>query len=219
MPTGPNTSCKGRYFTNNAYLSPIPLNFNSTSGIGWYFHLQPTIDQPLANQSQPTIKIRQPTIGWLITGLATFWQRSTKLWTHKPYRRSILTVSMTQVFGQFTGYNTLLYYSGTLFGLLGLSNPSIGGLIPSITNTFFLLLCMVMVDRIGRRGLLMRFGPIMAVGLLWCLIAFTFMCKDTGHVLLQGHEYPQKAVGLVIAGIVVFVTGFGSTYAHLCWYQ
>jgi hypothetical protein len=70
MPTGPNTSCKGRYFTNNAYLSPIPLNFNSTSGIGWYFHLQPTIDQPLANQSQPTIKIRQPTIGWLITGLA-----------------------------------------------------------------------------------------------------------------------------------------------------
>jgi hypothetical protein len=69
MPTGPNTSCKGRYFTNNAYLSPIPLNFNSTSGIGWYFHLQPTIDQPLANQSQPTIKIRQPTIGWLITGL------------------------------------------------------------------------------------------------------------------------------------------------------
>jgi SP family myo-inositol transporter-like MFS transporter 13 len=150
---------------------------------------------------------------------ATFWQRSTKLWTHKPYRRSILTVSMIQVFGQFTGYNTLLYYAGTLFGLLGLSNPSIGGLIPSITNTFFLLLGMVMVDRIGRRGLLMRFGPIMAVGLLWCLIAFYFMCKDTGHVLVQDHEYSQKDVGLVIAGIVVFVTGFGSTYAHLCWYQ
>jgi hypothetical protein len=36
-------------------------------------------------------------------------------------------------------YNTLLYYAGELFGLLGLSNPSIGGLIPSITNTFFLV--------------------------------------------------------------------------------
>jgi SP family myo-inositol transporter-like MFS transporter 13 len=150
---------------------------------------------------------------------ATFWERSRRLWTHKPYRRSILTVSMIQVFGQFTGYNTLLYYAGTLFGLLGLSNPSIGGLIPSITNTFFLLLGMVMVDRIGRRGLLMRFGPIMVVGLLWCLIAFYFMCKDTGHVLVPGHEYSQKMVGLVIAGIVIFVTGFGSTYAHLCWYQ
>lgn len=150
---------------------------------------------------------------------STFWERSKKLWLHKPYRRSILVVSMIQVFGQFTGYNTLLYYAGTLFGLLGLSNPAIGGLIPSITNTFFLLCGMVMVDRIGRRGLLMRFGPIMVVGLVWCLIAFYFMCEDTGHVLVEGYEYPQKMVGLVIAGIVIFVTGFGSTYAHLCWYQ
>jgi MFS transporter, SP family, solute carrier family 2 (myo-inositol transporter), member 13 len=149
----------------------------------------------------------------------TFWQRSKRLWTHKPYRRSIFTVSFIQVFGQFTGYNTLLYYAGTLFGLLGLSNPSVGGLIPSITNTFFLLCGMVMVDRIGRRGLLMRFGPIMVVGLTWCLVAFYFMCKPTGHVLVSGYVYPQKDVGLVIAGIVIFVTGFGSTYAHLCWYQ
>jgi MFS transporter, SP family, solute carrier family 2 (myo-inositol transporter), member 13 len=149
----------------------------------------------------------------------TFWQRTKKLWTHKPYRRSIFTVSFIQVFGQFTGYNTLLYYAGTLFGLLGLSNPSVGGLIPSITNTFFLLCGMVMVDRIGRRGLLMRFGPIMVIGLTWCLVAFYFMCKPTGHVLLDGYHYPQKNVGLVIAGIVIFVAGFGSTYAHLCWYQ
>lgn len=149
----------------------------------------------------------------------TFWQRSKKLWIHKPYRRSIFTVSLIQVFGQFTGYNTLLYYAGTLFGLLGLSNPSVGGLIPSITNTFFLLCGMVMVDRIGRRGLLMRFGPIMVIGLTWCLVAFYFMCKPTGHVLVDGYQYPQKDVTLVIVGIVIFVTGFGSTYAHLCWYQ
>lgn len=150
---------------------------------------------------------------------ATFWQRTTRLWTHKPYRRSIFTVSMIQVFGQFTGYNTLLYYAGTLFGLLGLSNPSVGGLIPSITNTFFLLCGMVMVDRVGRRGLLMRLGPIMVIGLTWCLVSFYFMCKPTGGFLVDGYAYSQKDVGLVIAGIVIFVVGFGSTYAHLCWYQ
>ncbi|KAF4551904.1 Sugar (and other) transporter-like protein 24 [Elsinoe fawcettii] len=144
---------------------------------------------------------------------SSFWQRSKKLWCHKPYRRSILTVSMIQVFGQFTGYNTLLYYAGTPFGLLGLSNPAVGGLIPSITNTFFLLCGMVMVDRIGRRGLLMKFGPIMTIGLLWCLISFYFLCKDTGGFLVPGYEYSQKMVALVIAGIVIFVTGFGSTYA------
>lgn len=149
----------------------------------------------------------------------TFMERSKKLWTHKPYRRSIFTVSFIQVFGQFTGYNTLLYYAGTLFGLLGLSNPSVGGLIPSVTNTFFLLCGMIMVDRIGRRGLLMKFGPIMVVGLTWCLVAFYYMCKPTGGFLDENYKYSQKLVGLVIAGIVIFVTGFGSTYAHLCWYQ
>ncbi|WRT68161.1 uncharacterized protein IL334_005136 [Kwoniella shivajii] len=149
----------------------------------------------------------------------TFGQRAKKLWTHGPYRRSILVVCMIQVFGQFTGYNTLLYYAGELFGLLGLSNASVGGLIPSITNTFFLLVGMIFVDRIGRRGLLMKFGPLMIVGLLWCLIAFYFMCKETGGFLVAGFSYAQRDVGLVIAGIVVFVMGFGSTYAHLCWYQ
>ncbi|KIR68153.1 MFS transporter, SP family, solute carrier family 2 (myo-inositol transporter), member 13 [Cryptococcus bacillisporus CA1873] len=151
---------------------------------------------------------------------STTWaQRTKKLWCHKPYRRSILTVCMIQVFGQFTGYNTLLYYAGTLFGLVGLSNASLGGLIPSITNTFFLLVGMVFVDRIGRRGLLMKFGPLMIVGLIWCLVAFYFMCKETGGFLVEGFVYNQRDVGLVIAGIVVFVMGFGSTYAHLCWYQ
>lgn len=31
---------------------------------------------------------------------------------------------------------------------------------------------MVLVDKIGRRGLLMKLGPIMVVGMTWCLIAF-----------------------------------------------
>lgn len=70
---------------------------------------------------------------------ATRLERAKVLWTHKPYRRSIFTVSAIQVFGQFTGFNTLLYYAGTLFGLLGLSNPALGGLIPSVTNAFCLV--------------------------------------------------------------------------------
>lgn len=45
------------------------------------------------------------------------------------------------------------------------------------------------------------------------------MTKPTGGFLETGHVYDQKLVGLVIAGIVIFVVGFGSTYAHLVWYQ
>lgn len=48
-----------------------------------------------------------------------FKDRSKKLWTHKPYRRAIIAICGVQAFGQLTGYNSLLYYSGTIFGLLG----------------------------------------------------------------------------------------------------
>jgi SP family myo-inositol transporter-like MFS transporter 13 len=69
----------------------------------------------------------------------TFRERVKVLWTHKPYRRAIIAVSGMQAFGQLTGYNSLLYYSGTLFGLLGFSNAAIAGLIPSGGNA----LCVV----------------------------------------------------------------------------
>lgn len=67
----------------------------------------------------------------------SFVTRSKRLWTHKPYRRAIISVSGLQIICQLTGFNTLLYYSGTLFGLLGFSNAGLAGLIPSALNAFF----------------------------------------------------------------------------------
>lgn len=91
----------------------------------------------------------------------TYWQRAKTLFTKGSYRRSIVTVSLIQMAGQLSGFNTLLYYAGTLFGLLGLTNPALGGLIPAGTNAFFVLVGMTLVDKVGRRGLLMFGVPIM----------------------------------------------------------
>ncbi|RSH79198.1 uncharacterized protein EHS24_001237 [Apiotrichum porosum] len=154
-----------------------------------------------------------------LTSQHTPWQMTKLLWTHKPYRRALIAVCGVQMFGQLTGFNTLLYYSSRLFGLLGLKNSAAGGLIPAGCNTLFIFIGMTLVDKVGRRGLLMRVAPGMIAGLLWAVVAFYFMTKDTGGQLVEGYAYSTMNVGLVIGAIILFVCSFGATYAHICWYQ
>ncbi|OWZ45325.1 MFS transporter, SP family, solute carrier family 2 (myo-inositol transporter), member 13 [Cryptococcus neoformans c45] len=149
----------------------------------------------------------------------TFWERVKKVWKTGSYRRSIIAVSALQAAGQLTGFNTLLYYAGTLFGLLGLSNPALGGLIPAGTNAVFVLIGMSLVDKVGRRGLLLIGVPIMLLGHVWNIVSFYYMCKPTGGFLDTSYSYDTTDVGIVIGGIVFFVVGYGLTYSHLVWYQ
>ncbi|ODN77197.1 hypothetical protein L202_05719 [Cryptococcus amylolentus CBS 6039] len=149
----------------------------------------------------------------------TLRQRLKLLWTKGSYRRSIACVTVAQAAGQLTGFNTLLYYAGTLFSLLGLSNPALGALIPTGTNAFFVLCGLTVVDMVGRRGLFMIAVPILLSGLVWNIVAFYYLCVPTGGFLDTSYTYPTKQVGIVIGGIVFFTSGFGLTYSHLAWYQ
>lgn len=69
-------------------------------------------------------------------------------------------------------FNTLLYYSETIFGLLGLKNSAGAGLIPSGCNALCVLLGINIVDRVGRRRLFMVMIPGMFIGLVWAMISF-----------------------------------------------
>ncbi|WWD00015.1 hypothetical protein V866_006923 [Kwoniella sp. B9012] len=149
----------------------------------------------------------------------TLWERAKRLWTHKPYRRAIIAVSGLQIFTQLTGFNTFLYYSGTLFGLLGFSNPAAAGLIPSGINAVMVFIGMSVVDKVGRRRLLLIFGPIMMAGLVWAAVAVWYMTAETDHLLVTGYDYSHTMAGLLVGGIVLFVIGYGMSYSFLGWYQ
>ncbi|AFR95267.1 MFS transporter, SP family, solute carrier family 2 (myo-inositol transporter), member 13 [Cryptococcus neoformans C23] len=149
----------------------------------------------------------------------SFTERAKKYWTHKPYRRAIISVSGVQAFGQLTGFNTLLYYSGTIFGLLGLKNGAAAGLIPSCLNALFVFIGMSIVDKVGRRKLMITFIPGMMIAFTWTIISFHFLTKPTGGLLLKDYQYSTPLVGSVLGSIVLFVIPFGLTYSHIIWYQ
>ena len=58
------------------------------------------------------------------------------------------------VISQLSGFNTLMYYSSTLFALVGFSNPVAVGLVVAGTNFVMTWVNMMMVDPFGRRRLL-----------------------------------------------------------------
>jgi SP family myo-inositol transporter-like MFS transporter 13 len=136
-----------------------------------------------------------------------------------------------------TGYNSLLYYSGTVFSLLGFKNGAAAGLIVSGGNALFVVSAegdvlftraaeltfqfvgRCIVDRMGRRRLLVVAVPFLIAGLVWASISFHFLTLSTGGVLLKDATYSPAVAGSLLGAIVCFVVFFGVSLSHVIWYQ
>jgi hypothetical protein len=73
---------------------------------------------------------------------------------------------------QACGFNTLMYYSATLFKEIGFNQPTAVGLIVSGTNFLFTLFALKYIDIIGRRRILLWSMPGMIFGLVLASVAF-----------------------------------------------
>lgn len=122
-------------------------------------------------------------------------------------------------FGQLTGYNSLLYYAGEIFSQLNFKNPLAAGLIISGGNALFVLIGMSVVDKVGRRRLLLLAVPFLIIGQVWASITFHFLTKNTGGRLVAGAVYDSTLAGMLLGAIVMFVIFFGLSLSHIIWYQ
>lgn len=90
-------------------------------------------------------------------------------------RRAVIITCGMQAFQQLCGFNTLMYYSSTLFEQIGFDQPTAVGLIVSGTNFLFTLFALKYIDIIGRRKIMLWSAPGMIFGLT--LAAIAFYCK------------------------------------------
>lgn len=101
------------------------------------------------------------------------------------YFKPISVAFLVAMFNQFSGINAILYYAPRIFELSGLSNSDsmFQSILIGITNGIFTILGMILIDRVGRRKLLI----VGSIGMSICLglIAKTFYTQDfTGYGLL-----------------------------------
>ncbi len=108
---------------------------------------------------------------------------------------------------QITGINTVIYYAPTIFKFAGLSSAS-GAILASVgvgvINVVFTLVAMQMIDKVGRRPLLLVSLAGMAVGLVVLGLAFALpqLSGSLGWI----------AVGSLMIYVGAFAVGLGPVF-------
>lgn len=91
----------------------------------------------------------------LATGDKSMWWTFTQLFTDGPSRRALICACTVMAISQLGGFNTLMYYSGTLFALVGFNKPAAVSIVVGGTNFIFNFVNMAIIDKVGRRRILL----------------------------------------------------------------
>ncbi|MCJ1310541.1 hypothetical protein MMC25_004205 [Agyrium rufum] len=101
--------------------------------------------------------------------------RLSQLMTEPSNRLALAIACLLQGLQQLCGFNSLLYFSATIFSLLSFRSPTLPSLSIATTNFVFTLIALFLIDRIGRRRILLYSVPFMAVALFIAGFAFVFL--------------------------------------------
>lgn len=103
----------------------------------------------------------------------------------RKYFKPISIAFLVAMFNQFSGINAILYYAPRIFELSGLTNSDsmFQSILIGVTNGIFTILGMILIDRVGRKKLLI----VGSIGMSVCLglVAKTFYTQDfSGYGIL-----------------------------------
>jgi len=131
----------------------------------------------------------------------------------------VWTGILLSVFQQAVGINVIFYYSTTLWRSVGFgeSDALTVTVITSVTNIVVTLVAISLVDRVGRRPMLLVGSAGMAVSLGVMALAFSTATAVTAADGTVGVSLaaPWSTVALVAAN--AFVVFFGATWGPLTW--
>lgn len=130
--------------------------------------------------------------------------------------RSLVCACGLMVISQMSGFNTLMYYSSTLFALVGFSNPVAVGLVVAGTNFIMTFTNAALVDPWGRRKLLIWTTWGMPASLLAVAVAFHFIPIDSATLALRVTTVTTPAI-IVLVFIVLFVFSYGVSVGNTAW--
>ncbi|KAA1475306.1 general substrate transporter [Dentipellis sp. KUC8613] len=154
-----------------------------------------------------------------ISETTTFLQRLRSTFMVPINRRALIVACGMQAYQQLCGFNTLMYYSATLFKEIGFDQPTAVGLIVSGTNFLFTLFALKYIDIIGRRNIMLWSAPGMIIGLVIASISFHYLTMKTAGQLIDGTHYSHKWSSLVLFSMIFYVASYATGLGNVPWQQ
>ncbi|KAI3965504.1 hypothetical protein MKW92_016582 [Papaver armeniacum] len=123
-------------------------------------------------------------------------------------RRMLITGFGIQCFQQITGIDATVYYSPTIFRDAGITDKTkllAATVSVGFTKTIFILVAIILIDRVGRKPLLY----VSTIGMTACLLGLAFTLTVMGN----GQVGIALAILLVCGNVAFFSVGIGP----VCW--
>ncbi|KAM4696989.1 solute carrier family 2, facilitated glucose transporter member 8 [Rhinophrynus dorsalis] len=139
---------------------------------------------------------------------------------YKPFLIGVLMM----FFQQFTGINAIMFYAETIFEEANFKNSSLASVIVGLVQVFFTAVAALIMDKAGRKVLLIISGIIMAISaaLFGVYFKITEMnVNSTSGLFAPPTSLPVGPVDhlawLALASMGLFITGFALGWGPIPW--
>jgi sugar porter (SP) family MFS transporter len=132
----------------------------------------------------------------------------------QPAMRLVLTIGISvAILQQITGINSVFFYAPMIFEQSGIGTDAafMQAVLVGIVNLVFTILAILLIDKLGRRPLMLSGLTIIAVCML--LLAYGFGSATYS----AGGELQQINANLILIGILGFVAGFALSLGPVMW--
>ncbi|KAI9163570.1 Myo-inositol transporter 1 [Paramyrothecium foliicola] len=130
--------------------------------------------------------------------------------------RALVSACGLMAISQLGGFNALMYYSPTLFALVGFSNPVAVGTVIAGTNFIFTFVNLLLVDRLGRRRVLLCTVQFMGLFLILAAVCFKWIPINHDLTLAAGADVGWPAI-VVLMSMVFYVAFYSSGIGNTAW--
>ena len=130
--------------------------------------------------------------------------------------RALVAACGLMAIQQLCGFNALMYYSATLFSIVGFKNSIAVGSVVACTNWVFTLIALKWVDRIGRRNILIYTMWGMSASLILAAVAFHYIPLNQATLELETDEAGWAGI-VVLVAIILYVAFYATALGNVPW--